>query len=83
MQAISADLTSASSSKAALHDAVQAFGGVAPDWVVLSAGFSKPQLFLETSEEDLRKVSDSGEINFAHFVRAWMAFTGLQHGLPR
>jgi hypothetical protein len=54
---ISADLTSAESSEAALNDAVVAWGGKAPDHVYLCAGFSRPKFFVDMDAQHMKEVS--------------------------
>lgn len=56
---ISADLTHADTSDAALRQAMAAWGGHAPDHVYLCAGYSKPQFWIDAEPEALQKVSMS------------------------
>ena len=55
--AVSADLTKRETSDAALEHACESFGGRAPDYVFLCAGFSKPQMFVDATPQDLQSVS--------------------------
>ena len=56
IQAISADLTSPTSSSDALEQAVKAHGGKCPEHVYLCAGHSLPQFFIDASPEELKSV---------------------------
>jgi 3-dehydrosphinganine reductase len=55
--AVSADLSSHEESERALNDACAAFGGRAPDYTFLSAGFTIPKLFISATPEELKHVS--------------------------
>lgn len=76
VQAISADLTTATTSQQALVDAVahSKFSGKAPDHVYLCAGFAKPGFFVTTSEKDLQQGLDG-----VYWVSAWTAQVRQQH----
>lgn len=55
--AVSADLMKRETSDAALEHACATFGGRAPDYTFLCAGFSKPQMFIDATPQDLQSVS--------------------------
>ncbi|RSH85750.1 3-dehydrosphinganine reductase [Saitozyma podzolica] len=70
---ISADLTSAESSEAALNDAVVAWGGKAPDHVYLCAGFSRPKFFVDMDAQHMKEGLDG-----VYWVSAYTAHAAVK-----
>lgn len=54
---MSADLKSHEAAESALTEAAASFGGQAPDYVFLCAGYAKPRMFLDATPDDLQGVS--------------------------
>lgn len=78
--AVSADLSSRAASERALTNACELVGQV-PDYVFLCAGFSKPQLFIDASADDLQSVSRvDARAKLVLTDRASTGRTGCRHG---
>ncbi|OCF41089.1 3-ketodihydrosphingosine reductase TSC10 [Kwoniella heveanensis CBS 569] len=70
---ISADLIDSHAAEQALIQASEPFGGVAPDYVLMCAGFSRPKFFVEASSHELRDGFDGN-----YWVSAWTAHTAAK-----
>jgi NAD(P)-dependent dehydrogenase (short-subunit alcohol dehydrogenase family) len=79
--AVSADLTQQKTSDVALSEACAAFGGKAPDYAFLCAGFSKPQMFIDATAEDLQSVSRVSTTRSTRSVRSAISVYFRHRGL--